>query len=376
MIIIMTLKRRKSNWQSQSLFGLLLLFLSVQTHAQNCFQYKDGVDKLEQILKKRDYLNKPGFALAVIHGDSVIFSTANGLANITQGKVNNINTSFYIASIGKTFTSAAILLLRQEKKLNLDDRISKYINGLPQIMKDVRLYHLLTHTSGIADFYDSRGVQPGITNKVIMEFAKSQDSLAFEPGVDYAYSNTAYIMLASIIENISGKSYAEFITEKLLTPSGMTSTKIIDKPGVEITGKATGYSTDSTKKILVNDYSGYTTGSGGIYSTVTDLSKWIIALKNGKILNPRNSLLFWDFPTTLAGYISYMGMGWFNESFGPKTPDLNGLKVFAALGELNGFRTHLAYLPDQDFTFIVLCNSGKFEISYDEILKAFIKKSN
>ena len=172
--------------------------------------------------------------------------------------------------------------------------------------------------------------------------------------------NTAYILLSFIIEKASGLSYAEYLKQSFFIPLQMNNTTVIDKPGITISNKATGYRVD-TLPIIKNDYEDiYTTGAGGIYSTVTDISKWLIALKGGKIISKRSFDIMTEFATTFNGARSYFGMGWTNESYGPKTPDLYNLKVFGSIGTLKGFNSIIKYFPDQDVAFIVLSNSNYF----------------
>jgi CubicO group peptidase (beta-lactamase class C family) len=355
---------------------LMIIYISTAMAQSTCRNYKNGVQELENFMATKNYKGAPGFALTILRGDTVIFSKGYGVANQQSAELITPHSPFYIASIGKNITAVAILLLRQQKKIELADRIVKYFPELPGFMNDIRLYHLLTHTSGIPDYYAEWGEHANaLTNDKIYTYIKSLKALNFEPGTDYSYSNSAYNLLAILIEKISGLSYSDFTHQHFFEPLGMKNTFVHSTVALNIPGKVIGYSTDSTGIRRTNDYEmeNTATGSGGIYSTTEDLGKWITALTSGKILTTRNLNLLLDFPTTLNGNLSYIGMGWTNESFGPNGGALRNLKVFGSVGVLKGFRTNMVYVPELNLSYIILCNSGRFEISYEEILPFFFE---
>jgi CubicO group peptidase (beta-lactamase class C family) len=350
-------------------------FFSSAFSQHHCFRFADGSNEFKNELEKMANAKGPGFALQVLHKDSVIFSYTTGLADISNKTSITHETPFYIASIGKTFTAAAVLLLLQDKKLLLQDFIGQYIPGLPASTQQIRIYQLLNHTSGLVDYYDVLGEDlHDFYNRDVLDFVRKTDSLSFSPGVSYAYSNTAYVLLSLIVEKISGQSFATFLKDRIFTPLQMNHTTVIDKPYVAINNKAIGYRMDSAGTVSVSDYeSVYTTGGGGIYSTTNDLVKWVNSLQSGKLLNKRLADLMFDFPVTLAGTKSYFGMGWTNESYGPKTPELNGLKSFGSFGVLKGFRSAIILFPDADLSMVLLGNSTQTDLLAQKLIKHFIK---
>jgi CubicO group peptidase (beta-lactamase class C family) len=334
------------------------------------------VAQLKQQLNEKKGKQEPGFSLLVAYKDSVILTLHTGVEDIRSKKPIDENTSFYVASVAKTFTAAAILKLRQDKKLDLSDKISKYLPGLPAYTKDIRIFHLLTHMSGLPDYLDVLGEElPGFKNEDVLKFVQARDSLLFEPGLDYSYSNTGYILLAQIVEDISGKKFPDYINENLLLPSGMLTTKANDKPGKIVDNKAKGYTKDSLGNILISDYTNiYTVGSGGYYSTIFDLNKWLISLKKGTVISQRSFDLMTSFPIALTGKKSYLGMGWTNESWGPKTKGLENLKAFGSIGVFKGFRSMIFYLPDNNLHLILLSNNGSFGVELMDIIKTILFK--
>jgi CubicO group peptidase (beta-lactamase class C family) len=353
--------------------SLLLLSHSISARSR-CITFSNNREYSNQLARRAGEAAKPGYSVIVQHGDSIIAGVYAGRAETQSNRKITKDSRFYIASIAKTMTAAAVLLLAKEKKLHLDDRIRTYFPDLPAFMKDIRIYHLLTHTSGLIDYYDVYGERPrGFTNDSIVQFVRTSDSLLFEPGVDYSYSNTGYVMLAEIIEKVSGMSYARFLDQKFFGPLHMDQTVVIDQPGMSIPDRVIGYVTDSTGRLQVSDYTNtFVTGSGGIYSTIGDLSIWVRALWTGKLLSGRWRDLMLDFPTTLRGSKSYFGMGWTNESFSGKDPDFGGVPVYGSLGVLQGFRSGIFVVPDADLTLIFLSNSGTMGVDPMGVIRQYL----
>ena len=304
----------------------IFLFAHCLVKAQNQFDVNwGGVEKLKERLTAQKVGKEPGFSLLIAYKDSIILTYHNGVEDVDAQKPIGDSTSFYIASIAKTFTSAAILKLRQDKKLDLSDKISKYLPSLPAYTKQIRIFHLLTHMSGLEDYLDVLGEDlTGYKNEDVTKFVQTRDSLLFEPGLDYSYSNTGYVLLSQIVEVVSGKKFPDYVNENLLLPSVMFATKAIDKPNVIVSNRAKGYNKDSLGHILKSDHQNiYTLGGGGYYSTIFDLNKWVIALKKGGVIPQRSFDLMTSFPIALTGKKSYIGMGWTNESWGSKTKGMS-----------------------------------------------------
>jgi len=355
----------------------VVLWLVTQSYAQSNFRVKDGTDEIEEKLNEVKAEGLPGFAFAVIKGDQVIFEKYAGLADMTDKKPIDQNSQFYIASIAKTFTAAAVLLLAEQKEIQLEDHISQYLDNLPNCTKDVCVFHLLTHTSGIPDYYEHLGEDlKDFYNEDLLRFVRQIDSLDFEPGVDYSYSNTAYVLLAEIIEKASGLPYSEFLEKNIFRPLGMENTQVMDHPDISIKNRIKGYDLDNeTQSVSLNDYTDiYTVGGGGIYSSLNDMITWYLSLRNHRLLSEKSTELMFYFPVTDSGKISYMTMGWFNETFGKKTPELEGLRAYGAIGMLKGFRAILKFFPDHDLAYITLSNRGELPIWAWDIGKAFFER--
>jgi CubicO group peptidase (beta-lactamase class C family) len=358
---------------------IIWIFIPILLHAQSSvYIFKDGTKQFLQDLQTQMNVNGPGYAIELIYKDSTFFSYASGLANLEKGLRISQKTPFYIASVAKTMTAAAILLLSQEKKIQLQDHIGKYLRDLPANVKDIRIMNLLNHTSGLVDYYDVLGENLiNFSNRDVMQFVRGMDSLKFDPGVKYAYSNTAYVLLAELIERISGESYSSFVKKRFFIPLQMQNTVVVDAPDIIIPFRAIGYQVDSLNNYQKLDYDHiYTTGTGGVYSTTGDLKKWIIGLRSGKFLHKRFFDMMVDFPLTYSGAKSYLGMGWNNESYGARTPEINGLKSWGSFGVLKGFRAAIVIFPDVDLTIIILGNSTKTNFLVEEVIENYIQKNH
>jgi CubicO group peptidase (beta-lactamase class C family) len=248
--------------------------------------------------------------------------------------------------VTKQFTAAAILLLQEQGKLSIDDLVSEYLPDPPTSWEKITIYHLLTHTSGLPNFtaqpdYGKWKREPDAAAETL---ARIRDlPLDFEPGEEFRYSNSGYIMLGYIVELASEQSYEAFLTENIFKPVGM---------------KDSGY--DSNSAIIPHRASGYTPGpsglvnatyidmrvpggAGALYSTTHDLLLWTRSLFGGKVLSPES------LETMTTPFKDDYACGLF-----VKTVD--GRKVIAHGGGIDGFNSELAYYPDEGLTVVVLAN--------------------
>jgi len=334
----------------------------------------DGAARMEEVLLSTAAEQAPGFSLLVGTPDSVLYTYQTGLSNTDAKTKIKRDTPFYIASIGKTMTAFAILKLREEERIALNAPVTSYLPEVNPLFDQVTVMQLLTHQSGIPDYYDALSDPSGLTNPAVLSFANELDSLKFSPGHSYSYSNTAYVLLAEIIEAVSGMTYGDYLSSTFFDPLGMKNTMVEAAQGARPTHSATGYSQSEAGTWEVNDRASYVTGPGGIYSTVDDLYTWYKAIVSYNVVSKRWVELAFHMPSTLKGQVSYMSMGWFNETFGRRTPELEGLPVYGALGSYRGFRTMLYFLPQQQLVAILLENTGTYSIGGREIVNAFLLK--
>ncbi|MBX3276624.1 MAG: beta-lactamase family protein [Acidobacteria bacterium] len=232
-------------------------------------------------------------AVLLAKGDKVIFKGAYGVANKDFNAPNNIATRFNLGSMNKMFTSVAIVQLAERGALSLDDPLSKFVEFPNREAADkIRIKHLLTHTSGLGSYFNRKFVESSRarfrTVDDMMELAKDE-TLQFEPGARWAYSNTGMLVLGKVIEKASGQNYFDYIRENIYRPAGMTSSGSFDLDRVN-PNLAVGYDKQFTQQGVVfqsNIFEHVIRGgpAGGGYSTVEDLHRFAQALLGGKLIS-------------------------------------------------------------------------------------------
>jgi len=256
---------------------ILLLFIAGNVFGQTKLS-ENQLKKLDSIATQDVPKNAPGIATAIIKKGNLIFEKYVGIADFKDSLKIDKNTRFNIASNGKQFTALAILTLEDENKIKLSDDIRQYLPELyPEIKSKITIGNLLNHTSGIRDVYDLWSLK-GITwweqsfnNNDALEIITKQKDLNFEPTTKYLYSNTNYILLAIIVEKISGKTFKEY-TDDIFHKLNMTNTSF-ETDYSKIEGKiARAYFNFDTWTTY--DWIWNVVGDGNIFSTLTDQIQW------------------------------------------------------------------------------------------------------
>jgi CubicO group peptidase (beta-lactamase class C family) len=279
-------------------------------------------------------------SILVAVNERTIYSKGFGKANFKTGENFAPLTSSCIASLTKQFTAMGIMMLAEQQKLAYDDPVTKYIRKLPACYQAVTIRHLLTHTSGVFD-YDDLG--SGSPDKLIMK----KGSLRFPPGEKYEYSNSNYVLLSLIIENLSGILFPDFLQKNIFTPLQMTNTFAYRHPDQKVKGVALGYNQFGKD----NDYNSPATfGDGGVYSSVEDLLKWHRALYTEKLVKQSTLAMAFTAGIVQTGTSTY-GFGW-NVS-----EDSHGRFAWHT-GNTSGFRAYIQHRLDERIAIIILTNTG------------------
>jgi len=313
----------------------------------------------EIVSRSEDLLNNMIFdgAVLIARDGRVLLSKGYGEADRQKRLPNTAQTKFRIASNTKQFTSTAVLILQAHGKLNVQDHVCIYISNCPAAWKTITLHHLLTHTSGIPDYYTSPDwtafqSTPITPTGVMSHFIDKP--LDFQPGERWKYSNSGYTVLGVIIEKVSGLTYEEFVKENILAPLNMTDTGYLDNPG----GMAVGYTdATTTSQADFEDASGLF-ASGGLYSTVEDLYLWDRALYTDKLL-PQD---LWQ--KMFTPYVSVPNMDGFGYGYGWEIGQIANHPVIAHMGRINGFSSFNTYYPDSKVAIIVLGNQQNESVFY------------
>ncbi|MFY0630409.1 MAG: beta-lactamase family protein [Flavobacteriaceae bacterium] len=345
----------------------VLCFISTCISCNNRDQVKV---ELNAIFEKEFSADKPGGAFLLKKGNEIVFSKGYGVSDINTKEKITANTVFNTGSISKTFVANGILILNERGLLSLEDDLYKYFDDFDskELAKKVKIKHLLSHASGLPDLRKvSDNYEFYLTAKDTANFEplKRADSLNFQPGERFQYSNPAYNGLALIIEKITKKPWQEFIQENIFVPSGMSSSKITNGSYPD-TGVSHGYYTNpNNKEIYEFDYGEVATfaaaGNGGIWSSLNDLAKYEEALQNGTFLNKdliKKSRTFLNHANWKDSIKPAIGYSWFTAKGSPSKRidhDFNVDFVFHT-GSQGGFKAFYITIPEKDILFIGLYN--------------------
>ena len=346
-----------------TLFGLLLLLTHVVAGRQS--------DAIEAMIRREMAGQQiPGLAVAVIRKGEIVKAQGYGLANVEHEVPVTDATIFQSGSIGKQFTATAIMLLVEDGAVGLSDPLIKFFPDGPPAWNQIRVRHLLTHTSGIPDYNDGQlDYRRDYTEDELVKFAQSL-SLEFPPGADWRYSNTGYILLGAIVRKASGKFYGDVLRERVFAPLGMTTARVISEADI-VPNRAAGY--HLLKGVLQNQSwvapSLNTTADGSLYLSLRDLIAWDRGLAARAILKPES----WDAifaPVTLnSGRKHPYGFGW-------AVDRQAGQPVHRHSGAWQGFKSSIARYLGDEVTVIVLANLAQAspENISDQIAATLIPK--
>lgn len=306
-----------------------------------------------QVTEVNDYIKAemtrqriPGLSLAVVKNGTVVLAEGYGLANVELNVPAKADTVFKIGSVSKQFIATGIMLLVQQGKVGVDDKISKYLEGTPETWNAITVRHLLTHTSGLlreAPGFDPFKIQ---SDADVIKTAYSQP-VRFQPGEKWEYCNVGYFILAEIIRKATGKSWEDYLKDQVFSPLGMTATRATTVADL-VPNRASAYALRNEKLQNTDNWPALRP-SGAFLSTVLDLAKWESALSTDKVLRKSEREQMWT-PVTLNSGRKYpYGFGW-------DLGDLRGVSTVNHGGTLTGFRAQFTRFPDQGLTVILLTN--------------------
>jgi CubicO group peptidase (beta-lactamase class C family) len=318
-------------------------------------------EKVDALFTEWTKPGSPGAAVGVIREGQLLYSKGFGLANIETDTPITPESVFYLASVGKQFTTMAIALLQQDGKLDVDDDIRKYIPEFPDYGTTITIRHLIHHGSGIRDYLslmDLAGLPFGTFHhdQDIVDMLARQKALNFTPGERYVYSNSGYFLLAVIVHRVSGKSLSEFAKERIFGPLDMQNSHFHDDYTHPIKGRAMSYYTGDDGELDVFLSTFDRVGSGGVYSGVIDLVKWDNNFYDHKVGGQQ--VHDWLHQKGKLEDGTELDYAW-----GLHISDYRGLPVVQHGGSLGGYRTAIIRFPEQRFSVIVLANLGSINSS-------------
>lgn len=297
----------------------------------------------------RDYTGDvPGASVLVLRDGEAVVRAGYGLSDLESHTPATATTNYRLASVTKQFTAASILLLAEDGRLKLEDRVRKWLPSLPKSAEPITIRHLLTHTSGLIDYEDviPETFKPQLHDADVLRLLESQDRTYFRPGSDYRYSNSGYALLALIVERASGRTFATFLRERIFQPLGMSNT-VAHEDGIStVSTRAFGYTAEQGRWNRTDQsQTSAVLGDGGIYSSIDDLAKWDAALYDGRLLRPASlQAAFTPATRTDDSAVEY-GFGW----------RITGETLWHS-GETVGFRNVIVRYPKRHMTVVVLTN--------------------
>jgi len=331
--------------------------------------------------------DEPGFAVLIRYGGRNGYRRTEGVRDLHSKAQIDAYTDFRLASFTKQFTAMAIMLLAHDGRLRYDETLTEIVPNFPAYGKTITVRNLLNHTSGLPDYEDLMDAEEKakgptwtpehqIQDAEVLELLKKEKNGKFAPGTSWSYSNSGYVVLGLTVAKASGKSYGEFLRERIFAPLKMNHTLVYQNGINEVSNRAFGHSEENNAfKQTDQSATSATLGDGGIYSNLEDLAKWDDALRNNTLLSEKEFQPALS-PVKLADGsgphwpkepnddnlhpgkpVSY-GFGWFldplesvpGESFGRHSRMWH-------TGTTMGFRTVIERFTDGDgLTVIILCN--------------------
>ena len=344
------------------------LLLAVSWTSGSARVAENGVqeEQIDHIFEALKSPQSPGGAVLVIKDGVAVFTRGYGVAALRSLRRIDERTNFRLASCTKQFTAMAVILLVHDGKLHYEDRLTDVFPDFPGYAKFITIRNLLNHTSGLLDYEDLMAEPapgtpleaiPQIKDAAVLQLLKQQKATKFTPGTKWDYSNSGYVVLAMVVQKVSGQPFGDFLHDRIFAPLEMKQTVAYEKGKNTITDRAYGHTHEGGAwREMDQSPTSATLGDGGVYSSLDDLAKWDRALAHHTLVSeaemkpaitpvkvPDGSVREPD------GQPAAYGFGWF----------LNPYQDHSRMwhyGETVGFRSTIQRFVNENLTIIVLCN--------------------
>lgn len=335
----------------------LFVILLKTGFAQISYEQQQQIDAIFAEWNRTD---SPGGALAIVQDGQIIYKKGYGMADLEHGVPISPQTLFYAGSVSKQFVAMCILLLQEQGKLALDDDVRKHIPELPDYGKTITIRHMVHHLSGLRDYLSLWGLSgrdylDHVPKQAVLDMIFRQKELNFEPGTQYAYSNSGYFLLAEIVGRVSGKTLRQYADEHIFQPLGMSHSFFNDDTYQIVPNRAFSYQRGDqgifTSLLMRFDQ----VGSGGLYTTVEDLYKWDQNFYHNQLGKAQQSLI--DTMLTEGIFNNGEPCGY---AFAIRPDMYRGLANYGHTGSLAGYRAYYVRFPAQRFSVILLGNVAQF----------------
>ena len=323
-----------------------------------------SAQKIDDIFAGLRSADAPGAAVLVINDGKPVYQQGYGVTDLrTRNKIDE-HTNFRLASVSKQFTAMAVMLLVHDGKLHYEDRLTQIFPDFPPYGNSISIRNLLNHTSGLLDYEDLMPQPYGSTKQEgvaqiqdseAVDLLKKQKRTKFAPGSRWDYSNSGYVVLGQIVEKVSWESFGDFLHDRIFAALGMDDTIAYQRGKNDVANRAYGHTKeDGAWQESDQSPTSATLGDGGIYSSLSDLAKWDVALRHHTLLTEREmqpALMPVHAPGVREpnGKPAAYGFGWFLNPY-------KGHRRMWHYGETVGFRTTIQRFPDDNLTIIILCN--------------------
>jgi len=331
---------------------LLVILLGIN---QITFSQNDVSPKLSEYIQRINDLERFSGVVLVQKGNEVLLKKSYGIANIENKKSITLETAFDIGSISKQFTAAAILKLCDQNKIKLEEPINSYLGEFASDnWENVTVHHLLSHQSGIPSILQSgQGLDdywpketPVTWEKQISYFKDLK--LIDKPGKEYRYNNTGYVLLALIVEKVSGKTFSNYMAEEVFQSNGLNGTSV-GCSDLSTCARNHYYYPKSLMELAPEYHMSWYRGAGGVYSTIIDLNAWISALYYGDILSDKSRTAMFTKQAKNYGY------GWVIE-------ERDGKETIHHDGTNFGSTSFVLIVPSQEIQIVILTNQTHKEL--------------
>jgi CubicO group peptidase (beta-lactamase class C family) len=345
---------------------------------------KENREEFDAIFAPLANDKSPGLAVLVMKDNQTLFEKGYGVRELRTHSKIDARTNFRLASFTKQFTAAAIMLLVHDKKLSYDKTLTQIFPDFPAHGKEINVRNLLNHTGGLPDYEDLMDAfektngptwRPGhqIQDDEVLSLLKKGTTGKFEPGTSWSYSNSGYVVLGLIIANISGKSYGEFLRERIFAPLKMDRTIVFQKGKNEVADRSFGHSKKGELFEETDQSStSATLGDGGIYSNLEDLAKWDTAIRNHTLLTADEMIPAMTPAVLSTGAEPHWPVEANDDNLHPGKPVSYGFGWFLDpyqlhprmwhTGSTQGFRTVIERFTDENLTIIILSNRVDLEV--------------
>lgn len=334
---------------------ILIIAISIfSVNAQKSIPQQASIDAIFSSWDSPDSPDSPGGTVGIIKEGKLVFAKGYGSANLDYNILNESKTVYRIGSTSKQFTAACIVLLSQQGKLSLEDKLIKFFPDFPAYANDITIQHLLNHTSGIRDYLilarlSGLGSEDYYTDQIVEKWLTNQEELNFNPGDEYLYSNSGFWLLGQIVKSASGVTMAEYAEENIFIPLEMNDTHFHNDHNRIVKNRASGYRPNRKGGYSISMTTLDMIGDGGIFTTVEDLAKWDASFYGSKTLNQS----FWKKMTHVGTLNNGKKITY---ASGLDITTYKGLKIIQHGGSFVGYKAEMIRFPEAQFSVILLAN--------------------